>query len=83
LKIVHRDIKPENILVDSNYQIKLIDFNVSRKFNFGRLLTVTGTPEYNAPEIINGEEYSEKVDVWSAGLCLYQMVAGTLPVSHP
>ena len=55
---------------------------MSRKFDSGRLLTVTGTPEYNAPEMFGGAQYTEKVDVWSAGLCLYQMLAGSLPFIH-
>ena len=41
-------------------------------------MTKTGTPEYNAPEIYTETEYSEKVDVWSAGVILYSLLSGSL-----
>lgn len=78
--ICHRDIKPENILYDqSTKKIKIIDFGISKKiFQRGskkEMLTITGTLFYRAPEMFDGGGYDEKVDVWAAGITLYQMLS--------
>ncbi|CAD8156995.1 unnamed protein product [Paramecium octaurelia] len=83
--ISHRDLKPENILIQTepNIQIKLIDFGVSKRFkyrdNFTEMWTATGTILYQAPEVFLGGGYDEKVDVWSIGIILYQLLCSTLP----
>lgn len=80
--VVHRDIKPENIIIDRHNdvpRIKLIDFG------FSTISTVCdsdfcGTPAFIAPEILSGTMYTTRpVDVWSAGILLYQMVVGQVP----
>ena len=81
--IVHRDIKPENILyIPETKTIKLIDFGISKRFRRrGTLIdmwTITGTLYYRAPEMFCGG-YREPVDVWAAGVLLYQMVTGRTP----
>jgi len=79
-RILHRDIKPQNILVSDDLQsLHLTDFNVSRSLMDGGSLTMTGTMEYAAPEVLAGESPSEKHDVWGLGLCLHLMVSGRLP----
>ncbi|CAE7889852.1 MARK3 [Symbiodinium microadriaticum] len=79
-RILHRDIKPENILVSSDLEtLHLTDFNASRSLREGGSLTMTGTLEYAAPEVLAGESPSEKHDVWGLGLCLHLMVIGQLP----
>ncbi|OHT13417.1 CAMK family protein kinase [Tritrichomonas foetus] len=78
--IVHRDIKGENILFDEFYNIKLIDFGFSKlNINDEKMSTRCGSPVYSSPEIIKGESYNEKTDIWSLGILLYYMATGTVP----
>lgn len=78
--IVHRDIKPENIIVSSDLtDLRVIDFNVAHSLDDGPSLTPTGTDLYKAPETRNGEALSKPHDVWTAGLCLFFMLSGSLP----
>ncbi|OLQ06770.1 MAP/microtubule affinity-regulating kinase 3 [Symbiodinium microadriaticum] len=79
-RIVHRDVKADNILVSSDLMdLHLVDFNTARPLLEGGALTMTGTTEYAAPEVLNGESPSEQHDVWGAGLCLHWMLMGALP----
>ncbi|KAL6989906.1 Phosphoenolpyruvate carboxylase kinase 4 [Sarracenia purpurea var. burkii] len=78
--VAHRDIKPENILFDERERLKLADFGSAECFREGELMSgVVGSPYYVAPEVLAGKEYCEKVDVWSAGVILYIMLAGIPP----
>jgi len=81
LNIAHRDLKAENILLDSNLNIKLIDFGLSNMFAPGSLMkTPCGSPTYAAPELIHQKPYrGPQVDVWSLGVVLYVFVCGKLP----
>jgi serine/threonine protein kinase len=79
-RIVHRDVKAANILVSQDRKdLRLVDFNTARCLAEGMSLTMTGTVDYAAPEILQGESPSECGDIWSAGLCLHVMLAGRLP----
>ncbi|KAH9289569.1 hypothetical protein KI387_033686, partial [Taxus chinensis] len=82
--VAHRDLKPDNILFadDSSFpkHIKLADFGQASSFTSGeRMRGIVGTPYYVAPEVLQGKEYEEKVDVWSAGVILYIMLSGNPP----
>ncbi|XP_004297821.1 PREDICTED: phosphoenolpyruvate carboxylase kinase 1-like [Fragaria vesca subsp. vesca] len=80
LGVAHRDIKPDNILFDGWDRLRLADFGSAETFGEGELMSgVVGTPYYVAPEVLAGREYGEKVDVWSAGVVLYIMLAGFPP----
>ncbi|KAL5982343.1 hypothetical protein ACLOJK_016414 [Asimina triloba] len=77
--VVHRDIKPENILLTATGDMKLADFGLAMRVSNGQNLSgVAGSPAYVAPEVLTGH-YSEKVDIWSAGVLLYALLAGVLP----
>lgn len=82
--IIHRDLKPENWLVASRdpvetSSLKLIDFGISKRLQSGQTTTSkAGTPNYVAPEIMNGR-YNEKVDLWSTGVIMYIMLTGLQP----
>ncbi|CAN4091129.1 unnamed protein product [Withania somnifera] len=80
LGVSHRDIKPDNILFNDWNDLKLADFGSAQCFRSGELMTgVVGTPYYVAPEVLAGKNYNEKVDIWSAGVILYIMLAGIPP----
>ena len=77
--LIHRDIKPENILMFENKVLKLCDFGWCTKLNGGQRITFCGTVEYMSPEMVNKEEYSKEIDIWSLGILLYEMIHGHSP----
>lgn len=79
LKIIHRDLKPANIMLKDS-RAKIVDFGLARKYARGEMMTsFAGTPFNMAPEIIKGRLYDEKVDIYSAGTVLYEMLFGVCP----
>lgn len=78
LKIMHRDIKPANILITDNGRPKIADFGFSVKSS-SRRRSVLGTWNYMAPEIVDKNDYSEKVDCWSFGVMVYILLVGEKP----
>ncbi|KAJ4938748.1 hypothetical protein NE237_000144 [Protea cynaroides] len=77
--VVQRDIKPDNILLTSSRKMKLGDFDLAIRFSNGqRLSSQVGTLPYCAPEVLLGD-YSNKVDIWSAGVVLHGLLVGTNP----
>jgi serine/threonine-protein kinase ULK/ATG1 len=78
--IIHRDIKSQNILVSDDDNIKIIDFGFSKYFKIDKMMnTICGSPLFMSPELISGEKYNYKIDYWSMGLILYQIITGVLP----
>ncbi|KAK3583901.1 hypothetical protein CHS0354_033679 [Potamilus streckersoni] len=89
LGILHRDLKIENLLLDSNQDIKIIDFGLSNSIKTvhtknGRkvqdfCVTQCGSPAYAAPELLGRRKYGPQIDVWSIGVNMYAMLVGNLP----
>lgn len=80
-KIVHRDVKTENMLLDSNQELKIADFGVARveAQNPNDMTGETGTLGYMAPEVLNGKPYNRKCDVYSFGICLWEIYCCDMP----
>ncbi|KAM8824806.1 mitogen-activated protein kinase kinase kinase 3 [Synchiropus picturatus] len=83
--IVHRDIKGANILRDSEGNVKLGDFGASKRLQTicmsgtAGIRSVTGTPYWMSPEVISGEGYGRKADVWSLGCTVVEMLTEKPP----
>ena len=75
-KIVHRDIKPQNVFVDSDMNLKVGDFGISKLLDYTaqNCQTSAGTPSYMAPEMVESQDYSFKADIWSLGCVIYEMI---------
>jgi serine/threonine protein kinase len=59
--------------------IKLIDMGTAKFLNKQSTFTMVGTPHYMAPEIVEGKGYNFSVDVWSMGVCLFELLTGSVP----
>ena len=80
--VLHRDIKPANIMVTGEGQVKVTDFGIARVLGSSRMTRegrIIGTLEYIAPERIRGHEADIRSDLYSAGIVLFEMLAGRLP----
>jgi serine/threonine protein kinase len=77
--IVHRDLKPENVMIDTQGNVKIMDFGIARSMEAGTRLTgsMVGTPAYMAPEQVAGKPVDYRTDVYSLGLILYEVFTGT------
>ncbi|HEX8075358.1 MAG TPA: protein kinase [Thermoleophilaceae bacterium] len=81
-RVVHRDVKPQNVMIDPDGRAKVADFGIARTLDDGGLTAtgrVLGTTDYVAPEQALGSEVTAQSDVYSLGVCLYEMLTGEVP----
>ncbi|XP_053677640.1 stress-activated protein kinase JNK-like [Anopheles nili] len=77
--IIHRDLKPSNIVVCSNCNLKILDFGLARSVDTSFAMTqYVVTRHYRAPEIILNMEYDTKVDIWSIGCIMAELITGNV-----
>ncbi len=79
--IWHRDIKPANLIITSKGRLKVADFGIARieASDLTRAGDIMGTPGYMAPEMYRGDPIDQRVDIFAAGVVMYQLIAGKAP----
>ena len=82
--VLHRDIKPENLIVEANGNAKLMDFGIARPIEreeAGHTQEgfIVGTPQYMAPEQLQGQEVDQRVDLFAVGVVLYEIFTNRVP----
>ena len=80
--IIHRDVKPANVIVDDGDRVKVTDFGIARAAGDSKLTmtgSVLGTAHYISPEQANGAPLSQRSDLYSLGIVVYESLTGALP----
>jgi serine/threonine-protein kinase len=80
--IIHRDVKPANVIVDGGDRVKVTDFGIARAAGDSKLTmtgSVLGTAHYISPEQANGAPLSQRSDLYSLGIVVYESLTGALP----
>jgi eukaryotic-like serine/threonine-protein kinase len=81
-RLVHRDVKPQNVLIDYEGRAKVTDFGIARSLELDGLTAagrVLGTTDYVSPEQALGHQVTEQSDIYSLGICLFEMLTGEVP----
>ena len=76
---IHRDIKPANVLINSQGEVKLSDFGISKFLELDSTFSAKGSFRYMSPERLNGKEYNFSSDVWSVGILIIQLWTKVYP----
>jgi eukaryotic-like serine/threonine-protein kinase len=81
--VIHRDVKPANVIVQSDGNVKLLDFGIARQEKAESRLTrtgsVIGTLQYMAPERLRNAAFDGRSDIFSVGVMMFQLLTGQLP----
>ncbi|KAI9906565.1 hypothetical protein PsorP6_003719 [Peronosclerospora sorghi] len=78
--ILHRDLKSPNLLIDSSYALKISDFGLARvRAHFQTMTGNCGTTQWMAPEVLAAEKYTEKADVFSYGVVIWETITRQCP----
>jgi serine/threonine-protein kinase len=82
--VAHRDLKPENVLVTAEGRVVVTDFGIAlmagaRRLTWRWLTSTMGTPDYMAPEQVEGKRGDARTDVYALGIMLFEMLAGRVP----
>jgi hypothetical protein len=88
--IIHRDLKPDNVFLSvdarGRHEVKLLDFGIAKVQStldgdqgLTKTGTVLGTPNYMSPEQARGREVDHRIDIWAAGVMMYELLTGRLP----
>jgi serine/threonine-protein kinase len=82
--IIHRDLKPDNILITSAGQPVILDFGLAltkgaHRVTYANLSSAAGTPDYMAPEQIEGHRGDERTDIYAIGIMLFELLTGAPP----